>query len=49
LDFITNSTSLIVHAADDRSVMETLEALPWQIETAKHFTDGKPHHMAPAV
>ncbi len=48
LDFITNSTSPIVHAADDRSVMETLEALPWQIDTAKHFTGGKPHHVGPS-
>ena len=48
LDFITNSTSPIVHAADDRSVMETLEALPWQIETARHFSGGKPHHVGPS-
>ena len=48
LNFITNSTSPIVHAADDRSVMETLEALPWQIETAKHFSGGKPHHVGPS-
>jgi hypothetical protein len=48
LDFVTNATSPIVHAADDRSVMETLEALPWQIETAKHFTGGKPHHVGPS-
>ena len=48
LDFITNSTSPIVHAADDRSVMETLEAVPWQIDTAKHFSGGKPHHVGPS-
>ena len=48
LDFITNSTSPIVHAADDRSVMETLEALPWQIETARYFSGGKPHHVGPS-
>ena len=48
LDFITNSTSPIVHAADDRSVMETLEALPWQIETGQHFSGGKPHHVGPS-
>ena len=48
LDFITNSTSPIVHAADDRSVMETLEALPWQIATAKYFSGGKPHHVGPS-
>ena len=48
LDFITNSTSPIVHAADDRSVMETLEALPWQIHTARHFSGGKSHHVGPS-
>ena len=48
LDFITNTTCPIVHAADDRSVMETLEALPWQIQTAKHFSGGKPHHVGPS-
>jgi len=48
LDFITNSTSPIVHAADDRSVMETLEALPWQIRTAQHFSGGKSHHVGPS-
>ena len=48
LDFITNSTSPIVHAADDRSVMETLEALSWQIATVKHFSGGKPHHVGPS-
>jgi len=31
LDFVHNTTCPIVHAADDRSVMETLEALPQQL------------------
>ena len=48
LDFITNTTSPIVHAADDRSVMETLEALPYQIETAKAFSSGVPHRVGPS-
>ena len=48
LDFITNTTSPIVHAADDRSVMETLAALPWQIETAKAFSNGTPHRVGPS-
>ena len=48
LDFITNTTSPIVHAADDRSVMETLEALPWQIKTARHFSNGTPHRVGPS-
>jgi hypothetical protein len=48
LDFITNTTSPIVHAADDRSVMETLEALPWQIRTARDFSNGTPHRVGPS-
>ena len=37
LDFVHNSTCPIVHAADDRSVMETHEALPYQVATARSF------------
>ena len=48
LDFITHTTSPIVHAADDRSVMETLEALPYQIETAKAFSGGVAHRVGPS-
>lgn len=48
LDFISNTTCPIVHAADDRSVMETLEALPWQIETARSFSGGAAHHIGPS-
>ncbi len=48
LDFITNTTSPIVHAADDRSVMETLAALPWQVDTARSFSQGTPHRVGPS-
>ena len=48
IDFITNTTSPIVHAADDRSVMETLEALPYQIETARAFSGGAAHRVGPS-
>ena len=48
LDFITNTTCPIVHAADDRSVIETLEALPWQIETATAFSGGVAHRVGPS-
>ena len=45
LDFVHNSTCPIVHAADDRSVMETHEALPYQVATARsyHRQDPLPH------
>ena len=48
LDFITHTTCPIVHAADDRSVIETLEALPWQIETATAFSGGAAHRVGPS-
>jgi hypothetical protein len=37
-DFVTHTTCPIVHAADDRSVMETLEALPAIIASTKSFS-----------
>lgn len=36
-DFVTHSVCPIVHAADDHSVMETLESLPWIIASARHM------------
>ncbi len=49
LDFAMNTTCPIVHAADDRSVMETLEALPYQVKTAKTFLDNTPHRVGPSA
>ena len=37
-----------MHAADDSSVMETLEALPYVIHSAKAFTKGKPYRIGPS-
>jgi len=37
LDYVTHTTCPGVHAADDRSVMETLETLPYQIESTRAF------------
>ncbi|MEI7970164.1 MAG: hypothetical protein WCJ69_14370 [Betaproteobacteria bacterium] len=49
LDFVTNTTCPIVHAADDRSVMETLEALPHQIASARAFIGKTPHRIGPSA
>lgn len=49
LDFVTNTTCPIVHAADDRSVMETLEALPYQMLTARTFIGKTPHRVGPSA
>jgi D-apionolactonase len=48
LDFVTNTTCPTVHAADDRSVMETLEALPHQVRSARAFIGDKPYRVGPS-
>ncbi|MGD8476812.1 MAG: hypothetical protein PVI98_06680 [Burkholderiales bacterium] len=49
LDYAMNTTCPIVHAADDRSVMETLEALPYQVTTARQFLGKTPHRVGPSA
>src|SRR5262249_37527557 len=48
LDFVMNTTCPIVHAADDRSAMETLEALPYQVATARSFIAATPYRIGPS-
>ena len=48
VDFVTHSTSCVVHAADDRSIMETLQTLPHQIRSARGFCGSLPHCLGPA-
>ncbi|HEX9451639.1 MAG TPA: hypothetical protein VF934_09530 [Burkholderiales bacterium] len=48
LDFVVNTTCPIVHAADDRSVMETLAALPYQVATARSFIGKTAHDIGPS-
>jgi len=48
LDFVTHTTCPIVHAADDVSVMETLEALPYVVQSAKAFIGGKAYCVGPS-
>jgi hypothetical protein len=48
LDFVHNGTCPIVHAADDRSVMETHEALPYQVATARSFVGRTPYRIGPS-
>jgi hypothetical protein len=49
LDFVSNTTCPAVHAADDRSVMETLEALPYQVTTARAFIGKTPYRVGPSA
>ena len=49
IDFVTHTTCPIVHDCDDRSVMETLEALPWVAESVRAFAAGKPYRVGPSM
>ncbi len=49
LDFICHSGCPIVHAGDDISVTETLEALPSIFTTVRAFAGGKPYWIFPAA
>lgn len=42
LDYVAFGTNPIVHAADDRSVMQTLTALPWILQSAETIAEGRP-------
>lgn len=49
LDYVMNTTCPVVHAADDRSVMETLEALSHQVTTARSFIGKTPYRIGPSA
>ncbi|HEY2891068.1 MAG TPA: hypothetical protein VGJ31_10600 [Dongiaceae bacterium] len=49
LDFVTHTTSPIVHAADDVSVMETLEALPFVLKSAKAIIGKTAYRVGPSA
>ena len=48
-DFVTHTTCSIVHAADDRSVMETLETLPAIIESTRAMIGEKAYRIGPSA
>jgi D-apionolactonase len=48
LDYVTHTTCPIVHAADDRSVMETLEALPYVIDSARAIAGAAEYRVGPS-
>jgi hypothetical protein len=48
LDFVTHTTCPNVHAADDQSVMETNEAIPYQILTTRAFMGALPCRIGPS-
>lgn len=49
LDFMTHCTNPIVHAADDLSVMQTLEALPFITRSVRAIYGNKPYRIGPST
>ena len=49
IDFLAHGTSAIVHAADDRSVIETLEALPHVIGSARALAPRAAYWLGPCT
>ncbi|ESY86691.1 hypothetical protein NKJ59_06860 [Mesorhizobium australicum] len=49
LDFITHCTNPIVHAADDLSVMQSLEALPFITRSTRAIFGTKPYRIGPST
>ncbi|MDX2022468.1 MAG: hypothetical protein SF187_19685 [Deltaproteobacteria bacterium] len=48
-DFVTHTTCPIIHAADDDSVMETLQALPWIFESTRQLSAAAPYWLGPTT
>jgi hypothetical protein len=48
LDYVLHGTSALVHAADDRSVTETIECLPYLFTSIRAGYGDKPHRVSPA-
>ncbi len=49
LDFVCHTTCAIVHAADDRSVTETIECLPHIIRSGRELFGNKPYRIGPGT
>ncbi|MGN6817260.1 MAG: hypothetical protein ACTHJR_01160 [Sphingomonas sp.] len=49
LDFVSHATCPIVHAADDLSVMQSLEAIPPILRSARAIVGDKPYRLGPVT
>ena len=49
LDFVGHSGCPLVHAGDDTSMTETLEALPWQFHSTRRFLPDTPYWIFPTA
>ena len=47
-DFVTHAVCPAVHASDDQSVMENLEAAKWIFASAKAMIGSTPYHLGPS-
>ena len=47
VDFVSHATCPIVHAADDLSVMQSLEAIPHIVRSARAVVGDKPYRLGP--
>ena len=48
VDFVSFTTSSVVHAADDESVMAGLQSLPWLVQTLRTAHPGRPVRVGPS-
>jgi hypothetical protein len=49
LDFVTHCTCPVVHVADDLSVMQSLEALPFITQSTRAIYGAKPYRIGPST
>jgi hypothetical protein len=49
IDFVTHTLCPIVHDADDRTIMDNLEALPWIAESVRAMVGDKPYRIGPSA
>jgi len=49
LDFVSHATCPIIHAADDASVMQSLEAVPRILRSARAIIGDKPYRLGPVT
>ncbi|MBD8553546.1 hypothetical protein IFT84_03325 [Rhizobium sp. CFBP 8762] len=49
IDIVTHCTNPIVHAADDVSVMQTMEALAFVVRSVRAIYGDKPYHIGPST
>ena len=49
VDFVSFTTTPVMHAGDDRTVMENLETLPFIARSVRSFIADRPFHVGPSA